>query len=279
MTEVEEIQEKINNLFIKAFKDYKGGLNLSVPLVPRISKAFLVNRTIVIGQETNTWYRHGEDELKNVFVEDTENIIKVCLNDRYDLFIGKHVKSYRGKFWAFNRLLYKKNIIDGEIVLGDELSHCWVNLFAVEGCKNKKHNNGRPTVNRELASNIVELQGTLLYEIFRLLKPKLIIFLTGHSLDEILMKTAVCSSDIYSKPIDSKKILNVNMLSQIIVKDKDHILKGVNIIRSYHPSYFMGRINTFKSLKKSLRSNNLNCSNADYYTNVLTEKLKCLKMK
>lgn len=54
MKTLSQIQEQINSLYVSHFKNYSGGLGLSVPLIPRITCNYLTNRTIVLGQETNT---------------------------------------------------------------------------------------------------------------------------------------------------------------------------------------------------------------------------------
>ena len=42
-------------------------------------------------------------------------------------------------------LLYKENIITGDLVSEENnLSHCWLNLFTIEACKDKKDDTGRP---------------------------------------------------------------------------------------------------------------------------------------
>src|SRR5690606_1734593 len=106
------LQQKINQAFQTKFKNYEGGLNLSVPYIPRISKNYLKTRTIVLGQETNTWYPNGEaDGLKSIFLQNLNNIDLICLENRYDEFIKSSVKKYPGKFWEFQRLLYKENIL------------------------------------------------------------------------------------------------------------------------------------------------------------------------
>jgi hypothetical protein len=47
----------------------KKNLNLSVPFMPRIPEEFLENKTVIIGQETNTWYRNSyNDGLASVFL-------------------------------------------------------------------------------------------------------------------------------------------------------------------------------------------------------------------
>jgi hypothetical protein len=279
MKRAEIIQNKINALYAETFKEYKGGLGLSVPLIPRVSLGYLKNRTLIIGQETNTWYKKTKDDLKNVFLKDLDNISEVCLDDRFDNFICNCADGYGGKFWDFNRLLYAKDILEGDMIEDDELSHCWMNLFSVEACKDKTDDSGRPSQkkNKELAKKIIEMQGDLLFQSIKILKPKLIVFLTGHSLDQIILDTAICANKVKIKQADPKKILTKEQLSEFQILDKNHPLSSVKIFRSYHPSYFMSRINGYKPLKQELKSNQMDVYNAVYYTDTFIKKLKRTK--
>lgn len=274
MNDIKDVQEKINNLYASKFQGYEGGLKLSVPHIPRISPAYFTNRTVVIGQETNTWYRNTESEgLKNIFLENLDEVTRICLTDRYDHFIKECLKKYQGKFWEFNRLLYKKRILDGEMVTNNELSHCWLNLFVVEACIHKKDGNGRPTLNRKLAGKIMHMQGDLIFRVLEIIKPKLIISLTGHSLDDILLKNAICSTEYEIHSIDSYKVLKKEMLAEIKIKNQTHPLFETKIIRCYHPSYFMWRINGNKKVKDKIKSCGFQPSVADYYKKTLFDKL------
>jgi len=272
-----EIQDEINNLYFERFKNYSNNLGLSVPLIPRISEKYFENRTVIIGQETNTWYRNGNhDGLKNIFLANQDNIEKVCLNDRYDKFIKNSVSKYSGKFWVFIKLLYEEQIIKNEFIENNNLSHLWLNLFLVEACKDKNDKNGRPTSNSKLAEQVNNLQGNLIREILNILKPKLIISMTGYKLDYILLNNVLSNKSII-KSVDSKKILNKEMLGEIIITDKEDILYNTKIIRSYHPTYFMGKINTNKNLRKKLQKMNIISSVANYYQKVFIDKLKQIK--
>lgn len=272
-----EVQKRIIDLYKEKFSDYKGGLNLSTPLIPRISQEYLKNRVLVIGQETNTWYRKSNDDLKLFFVENLDKIEEICIKNKYDHFIKHYAEKYGGKFWEFSRQLYKRKIIKGEMVSNNKLSHCWINFFSVEGCENKKDRKGRPTVNQELANSIVELQGDLLLRIIEILEPKIVLLLTGNSLDWLIMKKGLNIKEFKLKNIDDKGILNTKMLAQVEVLDENSILANIKIFRSYHPSYFMARINSFKKLKLKLAKENLKISNANYYSNIFLNKLEEIK--
>lgn len=275
--QLSKIQNDIIQLYFETFKKYDGGLGLSIPHIPRISMNYLMNRTIIVGQETNTWYGVGlnqEDNLKDLFDNHPHEIEKYCLDEAYDPFIRECAAQYGGKFWDFNRLLYKEKIIDGEMINGNTLSHCWINLFAVEACKDKADKWGTPTANRALAAKVLELQSDLLHKVFEILRPKCIIFLTGASNDEALFKTAITTEMYVKKAIDTNGVLNEHELVQIIVNDVDDVLHNTKIVRTYHPSYFLSRINVYKSLQGRKEAQGISISNSEYYKKVLFDFLK-----
>lgn len=271
--EILQIQEQINNLYLEKFKYYKENLGLSVPLIPRLSAQYFKNRVIVLGQETNTWYRKTNDDLNEVFLANKDNIYKICLEDRYDHFIKNHVSKYPGKFWEFNKMLYKENIIKGKMIENNNISHCWLNLFLVEACENKKSKKGCPTKDKLLADKIMKLQGNLLNEILEILKPKLIISLTGHSLDNHL-KDHVIATKNELKGIDQNEILTKTELGEFKVDNKNNFLANTKIIRCYHPSYFLSRINNHKKISGKLKKIHYKGTVSDYYKEQLLKELK-----
>lgn len=278
--DIRELQESINKIYIDTFKNYSGSLNLSVPHIPRVSASYLDNRAIILGQETNTWYRETEDDLKNVFLENIGDVSKICLNDRYDKFISEAAKTYPGKFWEFTRLLYKYKILNGDLELQEQLPHCWMNLFVVEACTQDDKSKGRPTKNWSLATKIMEMQGDLLFKVFQVLKPKLIVCLTGYSLDKFLFENAlnVTESERVVNAIDSF-VLNDHMLAEIIVTNNAHLLFNTKIIRCYHPTYFLGYINVNKKLREKISALGQQRSNSKYYEAKVIEKLREYAMK
>ena len=248
--EVKKIQNIVHELFRNTLTSKENDFNLSYPLIPRISAEYLKNRIVIVGQETNTWYntKCAFGDYNHIFIKTKNNIEKEALIKRYDSFVSEHVQNYGGKFWDFSRSLYEKEIIDGNMVVNNKLSHCWINLFAMEACCDKSDDNGRPTKNKGLRNVILKHQGNLTYNLLKLLNPKLIIFLTGHSLDDIVCEYAL---NIGSKDqfvgIDKNCILETNHACQIL-PNKDSSFLNTTILRLYHPTYFMGRINTYKAL-------------------------------
>lgn len=270
------IQNAILKEFYLRFREYDGKMGLSAPLIPRISPQYLISRTIVIGQETNTWFPNKDisDNLYHIIKQNPNNLEKDCLIDRYDNFIQNHAQKYGGKFWEFNRLLYKENIIEGEMIENGLLSHCWMNIFMTEAVTGKNKNEGRPTKNKKVANQVMELQTDLVSRILNILSPKRIIFLTGHSLDYYIQKGALNKTAICKTPLDEKGILQPHELAIFKIEDSSHFLHSTDIIRAYHPTYFMARINTNKGLRKRLDNNKISDSNSKYYTKALVNYLK-----
>lgn len=282
---LESIQKEVTQLYYNHLKDYQGGLNLSRPHIPLISEAYLKNRIIILGQETNTWYRQGEDDLLNFYKNNHNPNDPFYGSEPYREFIRDSVERYPGKFWEFSKKLYDYGLIKGPIQKNGYLGHCWINLFAVEAipCKNargKEKTNGQPTRNIELRNQVINIQGNLFFKLMDLLKPKIIIALTGKGLDVALFRSSLglsfSSDDNNMKWInpDHNLIFDDGQICEVKITKKDHPLLNTKIIRTYHPNYFLGRFNSNKSLKEKLLTKGIYESVGIYYQNVLFKWLK-----
>lgn len=270
-----ELQTAVLELYRKKL-DKPSKIGLSYPLIPRISKEYLKNRVIVVGQETNTWYPNPRNKKANGEIDDfnkeflgssLEEIEIKGLKERYDRFIDNEVEEYGGYFWEFNRQLYRNNIIKGQILTKErQLNHCWVNLFVMEACKYKNDTAGRPSKNLFVQKEVLSLQKDLLFQLLKILSPRLIIFLTGHGLDHVVFNFALLDSNPKLIKIHDK--LNVEEACQIY--SKVSYWKDIVIIRLYHPTYFMGYINANKKIKKRI---NLDRKVSEFYTDVVFEFL------
>ncbi|PHS55598.1 MAG: hypothetical protein COB17_11355 [Sulfurimonas sp.] len=270
----DKLQEKVIELFKKKLNK-ESDFDLSYPLIPRISDSYMSNRMLVVGQKTNTWYKSNEKNDYHHFIESSiDKVFDDALTNRYDKFSKNSIEKYGGKFWEFQKKLYKENILLNDIIEDGMLSHCWINLFAMEACKNKKDDYGRPTKNENLRDHVLSLQKDLFYELLKLLQPKTIIFLTGHSLDSIVENGLGIKSGnmIKTKIIES---LEVNKACKISAKE-DFLFKECNIIRLYHPSYFIAHINTNKTLRSKLSSLGVEKSNAHFYTEEIMRYLNSI---
>lgn len=284
MSELEKIQSKVNDVYYKHLAKYEGGLNLSFPHVPLISEAYLKNRIIIIGQETSTWYRKGDDDLKNVYFKNYQSSSDFDPTLYYKEFVDGLAGANRG-FWKFSKKLYVERVISGPIQENGYLNHCWINLFSVEaipkkGSKGKEKTDGQPTQNEKLRKEVLKLQGSLLYDLMVILKPKILIALTGHKLNGVLFADSLGLSfedgknHMIWKDVDPNGILVDRNISEVEIIKENHPLRETKIIQAYHPNYFMGRINTIKKLKKRLEENQMDMSTSDYYQKVLFDWIR-----
>ncbi len=265
-----ELQTAILELFKNKLSKPSRIKRLSYPLISRISNEYLQNRVVVVGQETNTWYPKTEDDFHKEFLGSSlKEIERKALIERYDKFVDEEVEEYGGHFWEFNRQLYKRNIINGWIVTKERrLNHCWINLFVMEACKDKEDDSGRPSKreNSTLRNEIISLQKDIVFQLLKLLSPKLVIFLTGHNLDYFLFNFTINDSD--PKLIKLHNKLDTKEACQIL--SKNPYWKDTVMIRLYHPTYFMGRINANKKIKDRI---GLHYKVSDFYTEVVFEFL------
>lgn len=268
--ELTKLQNAVNDLFYEIFKDYEGGKGYSKPLIPVISERYLENRVVVMGQETYTWYKQTDDDLKNRFLNQEFRNQTI---ENYGCFVNGTAKTLKSKFWIFSRRIYDDNILKGEFLEKGQLSHCWINLFCIEALTKKGDKNGTPTSNKTLAKEIIALQKDLHIKLLKLLKPKKIVFLTGPSLDGHLFDKSLGFRPVKSS-LDAKEVLSPRQLAMITPKDENHFLADVEMIRTYHPSYFMGRINGLKKLKEKRILKGISETSANYYCSILMEQLK-----
>jgi hypothetical protein len=272
--QLENIQRQVSELFYHQFEKYTGGLNLSRPHIPLISEAYLKNRIVIIGQETNTWYRQGDDDLYNFYLQNYDASNPYYGTEPYREFIRDSAGAYPGKFWEFAKKLYDKGLIEGPLQKDGFLGHCWINLFAVEAVPEKGSKVGCPTSNSKLAAEIAALQNHLLLDLFQILKPKMIIALTGQSLDPMLFNKSLGLSwegDMRWSPVDSAGVLECHELAEVAILVKEHPLFGVKLVRAYHPSYFMGKINSSKKLSARLATVADHVNPSQYYQNTLSK--------
>lgn len=244
MDDIEKIQNDILDLAYETFSCIKAEEWFSFPLIPRISNEYFNNRMVVLGQETNSWLGHFQNSEQRQVYDD-------CLNG-YDSFVKDKVLSYRGKFWAFSRNLYK-DVLNGNICENGRLSHCWMNLFCVEQCpRNGKTKKGKPSQDRKLAEQVIAIQKDFVYQVMKLIRPRVILALIGNRNDDIFAKYAlgVDYGCIDRSPLNFA--FGEKQLAKFKVQDKSNPLHETLIIRAYHPSYFMGRMKGDKSSYQKL---------------------------
>lgn len=235
---ITNIQDAIIGIYAKNFAELKQRFGFSAPLMPNISQRYFDNRVVIMGQETNTWYDNAQ--YPDFINCDYDKIRRLCLTDRTDVFVKKCVKKYGGMFWKFNRSLYGANILGGDIVEDGKLSHCWLNLFCIEKCRSKSDKEGRPSQNKDLAEKVMKIQKKLLYEVFEIIKPKLIVAVIGLKNDDYFINNALNAKGKCNIIPVSTTIYKLKSLSEFKILDAANCLHNTTIIRAYHPTYFMG---------------------------------------
>lgn len=276
--ELKHLQDCINNLVYDTFGGVSEYDDFSVPCIPRISPQYLKNRFVILAQETDTWYPDcGRfPEFAQSKFSDVE---KILYEERYDNFSEWAADVYGGAFWEFTRNLYNNGILESPIHEKKWLSHCWMNLFCIEKCVDKRDNSGRPSQHKDLANKVVFVQRNLVFQILALVKPKIILATTGHSNDSFLLKNGLGSewSQVEFKAVDEENIYEIKHIAEIRIKDANNPLYGVKILRAYHPNFFLKRINNkriFKNVSNQIEKRSLNVTKAQYYQKILLETLR-----
>lgn len=276
--QLNETQQKVTQLFFQTFNGYRGGLNLSKPLIPLISENYLKDRVLILGQETNTWYKEGDDDLLNVYLKNYDPSDIYYGTSVYRTFIKSAAPRYGGKFWEFARNLYTKKYFNGQFQEDGYLGHCWINLFSVESVGEKGNSKGRPTTNPKLRIEVINLQKELLFKLMEILRPKLIIAFTGRTLDSPLFIQGLgfdwSKSQLEFIPVDTAGIFDLGHLAEVKILLPEHPLFNTKFIRCYHPTYFMGRINTNKKLRKLAEEHKIEGSISKHYSNAVENWIK-----
>lgn len=234
MNDIDKIQKEILELAYKTFSKITTAGEFSYPLIPLLSEEYFKNRVVILGQETNTW---------RGFVQNSKDkqVYQECL-DEYDRFVRKEVLSYKGKFWEFSRSLYSKNVLKGTICKESKLSHCWMNLFCLEKSTTRNDKKNLPSQNREVANQVIAIQKKFVFEVLKMIQPKVILALIGNKNDDILEKYVLGAEKVDFKPIDLSGTFDQRQLAEIEINDDSNPLKDTLIIRTYHPTYFMWRM-------------------------------------
>ena len=273
--ELRFIQDEINRLAYDTFAGISGYEEYSVPCIPRISPQYLKNRFVFLAQETNTWYR--ERRFQYFSSSKYEDLEKILYEERYDDFCRWASDDYSGSLWEFARTLYEEKILPGPLHEDKYLTHCWMNLFCIEKCKDKKDCFGRPSQVKEIADEVMNVQKNLVFKILTVIKPKIVLATIGSANDFYLLKNAL-GTDCHQarfKTVDEKGIYKIEHLAEIEINDEKNPLHGVKILRTYHPNFFSKRINRKdKMIEIGKRVADMGLSKADYYKQVLFEVLK-----
>ena len=233
--ELKMIQDEINRCVYETFNGVSGYDGFSIPCIPRISSQYLKNRFVILAQETNTWYPnvgHFQDLASSKYC----NLEKILYENCYDDFCQWASETYKGAFWDFSRFLYSdEGVLCGPIHQDKYLTHCWMNLFCIEKCRNKRDRFGRPSQNRNLAEFIVKIQKDLVFKILKIIKPKTILAMTGYQNDSFLIENGLGTSfdrvDFYYNGVTAYDgIVNIGYLTHQLPLLPAHAQYNPNIL-------------------------------------------------
>lgn len=243
MESCESLQSKVNELYAETFKN-ESDLTLCFPLLPRINDAYIKDRIMIVGQETKGWYcKLGN---YNSLVHDPKRMVDVALEAYDDFAKYSALDNNTNIFWTFLNELYrevfKRDVVDGDGNLG----HVWLNVFLMEAI-DELDDKGKPTTNKNIAAGVLKQQDRLLYHLLKLLKPRIILFLTGPTLDWAL-EEYIFSEDYsdgclsYSK-VSENASFGSNAFAKIQMKKVIPELAETKIYRMFHPNYlhFLGK--------------------------------------
>jgi hypothetical protein len=274
---LQDIQKQVIDAFYQQFKNYEGGLNLSRPHIPLISEGYLKNRVIVMGQETNTWYRKGEDDLKDYYLGHYDPSNTNYGSEPYKEFVKNSAEKYSGAFWRFSRKLYLNNVLEGNLQNDGFLSHCWINLFTTEAVNEKNEIDGRPTKNLILRNEVLSLEKGLHLKLFEILKPEMLILLTGLFLTTDLINSTfqLDFNELEYPTIDNNEVFGSHELCELKINSPSHPLFSSKIVRAYHPTFFLGgRINKVKKLQLRAEKVGLQIGINQHYNDTLQGWIK-----
>ncbi|SHL22358.1 hypothetical protein, partial [Fibrobacter sp. UWEL] len=206
MNELDELQQEINHLAYSTFTRTCSLLGkdllekFSIPLIPRITQEYFNHRLVILGQETSTWYGRawydscGNNnplykhfnlyEFINAQEDEVRNICQICRYDDFTLYGGAQ---NRKGFWEFNRKICRE-VLEDPIEANKPLPFCWLDLFCVETVE---YDGKKPSQDKNLANTVVSMQENLLYEILKLIRPKIILAETHHKNDMFLKDYAL----------------------------------------------------------------------------------------
>lgn len=267
MSKIDDLQSKINCLAYTTFKQGCKGCSaerlkdFSIPLIPRIPQKYLEYGLVILGQETDTWYGN-ENEVKNnpLYKEfnlydfihaqesEVERICQVCRYDRHVDFIFNTEDGARKQgIWGYIRKICREVLGEPEsrknnspkLDTKKDIPFCLLDLFCVETVKygepSSKH---RPSQDKDLADEVIKMQGDLIYQILELIKPKAILATTSYKNDGFLKQYALGDPAAKVTAINKSGHFSIDEIAFMDIGQG--ALKGTKVIRTYHPNYFYG---------------------------------------
>ena len=181
-----------------------------------------------IGQETNEWYGNWEDVYTRGIAEQM-NI--------YKNFMDKHYLSMNNLFFRYIK----------EIINYNNIVPVYTNLFKFDlGDDSLVKNISKAP--RETLSKIIEFHKGILAKEIEIIKPKIIIFFTGHNYDKLFIEPIIRRNGDYKKlyrKIDKLKC-DEWKCCHLDIKEFEGFENFTGVAyRTYHPMYLNRNLNRF----------------------------------
>lgn len=218
-----EIAEKINSCTFSS----PLFLNTNVPNGMLKEKKYTI---LLIGQQTKGWdsnFKNSDLELNNIptFIEELKKLY-------YNFNYGKRIdgKPYNGYFWQFQRKLL--NIINNSS--NNEFGLIWSNILRFDERREK-------IKDKRDIEKISYNKNHILRKEIEILKPNIVVFVTGPSYDSILNETF---EDLKFIPVAEVS----NNSKQFSILESKHL--PIMSFRTYHPRAFINKY--LKSLREPI---------------------------
>jgi len=227
--------------FYKSKFDNSVNKEYSSPLLISLNET--INTDImIVGQETNSWY----GSYGNFLNRGIDEQMKI-----YEKFMTEEYSKMNTMFWR-----YVKEIINDE-----DTTPVFNNLFKFDLGDNRKHRNISKASKTEYEMIIDFHKGILAKEI-EIIKPKIIIFFTGHVYDKLFIDPIIKQNGDYKQLYKPISQLSVDEWKCGILDLKNfpgfENFEG-KAIRTYHPIYLNRKLTDFgndiiKYLKNEVKS-------------------------
>lgn len=221
-------QEQLQEFYREKFLNNGINGNYSSPHLISLDVKNTNTDIMFIGQETNQWYGNWSE----LYTRGIEGQMKI-----YKDFIDTH-------YFEMNNLFFKyiKDIIDDR-----DTVPVWTNLFKFDLGDDSTVKNISKAPKDKLDEIIEFHQGILAKEI-EIIKPRIIIFFTGHNYDKLFIDPIIKKDGDYTKlykkidelSVDEWKCCHLDLRSFDGFENFDGIA-----YRTYHPMYLNRNINKF----------------------------------
>lgn len=220
-------QQQLQEFYREKFLNYKMEESYSSPYLLDLEVQSLNTDIMIIGQETNEWWYDWKN-FKNIGVDEQMKIYR----------------NYHNEYLKHNKLFfsYSKQIINDDTVVP-----IFNNLFKFDLGDNSNVKNISKASTEKLSKIIEFHQGILAKEI-EIIKPKIIIFFTGHNYDKLFIDPIIKKDGDYTKLYKKIDELSVDewKCCHLDIKNFDGFENFDGIAyRTYHPMYLNRNINKF----------------------------------